>query len=135
MAERTGLSKDTLRWYEAEGLIPAVQRDASGYRSYDEAAVRMIDLVVRLRRTGMPVKDAKDFIAMTRQGTATHGRRMALLQAHRDRVRAHLDQLRNDLHAIDDKIDHYAGLIAEGRDCAAREVTDPAIRAQQRSSV
>ena len=135
VAECTGLSKDTLRWYESEGLIPSVRRDASGYRAYDEAAVRIIELVVRLRRTGMPVRDAKDFIAMTRQGAATHGRRMALLQEHRERVRAHLAELEGDLHAIDDKIDHYAGLIAEGRDCAAGEVVNPAIRAQQRSLV
>ncbi|MEV6601851.1 MerR family transcriptional regulator [Actinoplanes sp. NPDC051346] len=123
VAERTGLSKDTLRWYEAEGLIPSVRRDASGYRTYDDAAVRIIDLVVRLRRTGMPVRETKDFVAMTREGAATHGRRLALLQEHRDRVRAHLEQLEGDLHAIESKIDHYVGLIAEGRDCAASEVS------------
>ena len=49
-------------------------------------SVRVIELVVRLRRTGMPVRDTKDFVAMTRQGAATHGRRMALLQAHRERA-------------------------------------------------
>ncbi|OJF13720.1 MerR family transcriptional regulator [Couchioplanes caeruleus] len=133
VAERTGLSKDTLRWYEAEGLIPSVHRDASGHRAYDDAAVRVIELVVRLRRTGMPVRDTKDFIAMTRQGAATHGRRLALLREHRERVRAHLAQLEGDLHAIEDKIDHYVGLISEGRDCDASKVTDPAILAQQRS--
>ncbi|GGQ37904.1 MerR family transcriptional regulator [Couchioplanes azureus] len=133
VAGRTGLSKDTLRWYEAEGLIPSVHRDASGHRAYDDAAIRVIELVVRLRRTGMPVRETKDFVAMTRQGAATHGRRLALLQEHRERVRAQLAQLEGDLHAIEGKIDHYAGLIAEGRDCDASPVTDPAIRAQQRS--
>ncbi|MDI6105533.1 MerR family transcriptional regulator [Actinoplanes sp. NEAU-A12] len=134
VAERTGLSKDTLRWYESEGLIPSVRRDASGYRAYDDAVVRMIELVIRLRRTGMPVRDAKAFVAMARQGAATHGRRLALLREHRQRVLAHLAEVEGDLHAIDSKIDHYVDLISQGRDCADQVVTDLEILSQQRSS-
>ena len=134
VAERTGLSKDTLRWYESEGLIPRVRRDASGYRSYDEAAVRIIELVIRLRRTGMPVRDAKAFVALTQQGAATHGRRLALLREHHRRVLAHLAEVTGDLHAIESKIDHYSDLIAQGRDCAGEVVTDHHIMVQQRSS-
>ena len=133
VAERTGLSKDTLRWYETEGLIPRIRRDGSGYRAYDEQAVRMIELVIRLRRTGLPVRDAKDFVAMTRQGAATHGRRLALLHEHRERVIAQLAQLKGDLQAIEDKIAHYDALIEQGRDCDGRPVTEPGIRAHQRS--
>jgi DNA-binding transcriptional MerR regulator len=133
VAERTGLTKDTLRWYENEGLIPCVRRDASGYRSYDDATVRMIELVIRLRRTGMPVKEMKDFVAMVQQGAGTHGRRSSLLQAHRERVLDQLAQLHADLEALDAKITHYARLIAEGRDCGDQPVTDPDVRDQQRS--
>lgn len=133
VAERTGLSKDTLRWYESEGLIPSVRRDTNGHRSYDDAAVRMIELVIRLRRTGMPVRDVKVFVAMACQGAATHGRRLALLREHRQRVLAHLAEVRGDLHAIESKIDHYTDLISQGRDCAGRAVTDLEMPSQQRS--
>lgn len=133
VAERTGLTKDTLRWYENEGLIPRVERDGRGYRAYDEAAVRMIELVIRLRRTGMPVKDMTSFVTMVQQGAGTHGQRLALLEEHRGRVLAQLAVLQGDLEAIEAKTTHYCRLIDEGRDCADEPVTDPAVRAKQRS--
>lgn len=133
VARRTGLSRDTLRWYEREGLIPLIARDAWGHRAYDAADLRMIELVVRLRRTGMPIEQAREFVALVREGAATHGRRLAVLEAHRVRVLAQLAQVEADLAAIDDKIDHYQGLIAAGRDCGDAPVTDPVVRARQRS--
>lgn len=133
VAQRTGLTKDTLRWYENEGLIPSIARDGNGYRAYDEAAVRMIELVIRLRRTGMPVKEMASFVAMVRQGGDTHDQRLTLLEDHRRRVLAQLAQLHEDLEAIESKIAHYSRLIAEGRDCGDEPVTDPDPRTPQRS--
>lgn len=133
VAERTGLTKDTLRWYESEGLIPRVDRDASGYRAYDERAVRLIDLVVRLRRTGMPVREMKEFVTMVGQGAETHGRRMGVLADHRLRVLARQAQLEEDLSTIDGKIAHYSRLIDQGLDCGEQPVTDPTVRTRQRS--
>lgn len=133
VVDRTGLTKDTLRWYERQGLIPAVGRTASGHRAYDDATVRMIELIVRLRRTTMPVGDMKDFVTLVPLGAATHGRRLTLLEAHRARVLAQLNQLHDDLAAIDAKIAHYADLIAAGRDCAEAPITDPDTLTRQRS--
>lgn len=133
VSERTGLTKDTLRWYEAEGLIPDVPRDHQGRRAYDERAVQMIALVVRLRRTGMPVREMRDFIAMVSEGASSHGRRMTLLAEHRLRVLDQMAQLREDLGAIEAKAAHYAELISRGLDCDGAPVTDPTTITQQRS--
>jgi DNA-binding transcriptional MerR regulator len=117
VAERTGLSKDTLRWYENEGLIPSIERDGSGYRVYSDTAVRLIELILRLRRTGMPVREMKDFVNMALEGKATQARRMELLEGHRMRVLAQLAQLEGDLDAITEKITHYSHVITTGGDC------------------
>lgn len=132
VSRRTGLSKDTLRWYESEGLIPLVPRGSDGRRRYSEPTVRMIELLVRLRRTGMPVKQMRAFVAMLAEGESTHGRRMALLEEHREEVLSRIRELLTDLDAIEEKIAHYARLIQDGRDCAEEPITDPAIRAEQR---
>ncbi|WP_207390348.1 MerR family transcriptional regulator [Rhodococcus sp. ABRD24] len=131
VAEVTGLTQDTLRWYEREGLIPRVGRSSDGRRRYDEASVRIIQLIVRLRRTGMPVAEIRRFLAMYEEGAASHGRRMALLAEHRVRVSLQLAELRADLAAVDDKIDHYRRLIANGRDCDDTPITDSAILERQ----
>lgn len=132
---RTGLTQDTLRWYEREGLIPRVPRTPDGRRAYDDASVRIVQLIVRLRRTGVPVADIREFCRMLDEGAGSHGRRMALLREHRVRLLAQLAQLREDLAAVDEKIAHYEDLIDRGLDCAERPITDPRVRAQQRRFV
>lgn len=132
VSARTGLTRDTLRWYESEGLIPAVPRSTAGVREYDDATVRMIDLLVRLRRTGMPVAQMRDFVTMVAQGARTHGRRMRLLQEHREEIESRIRELADDLDAVDRKIEHYRQLIDAGLDCTEQAVTDPDERAEQR---
>ncbi|MCF8569010.1 MerR family transcriptional regulator [Gordonia sp. HY002] len=125
VSARTGLSRDTLRWYESEGLIPAVPRNSAGVRRYDDPTVRMIDLLVRLRRTGMPVAAMRDFVTMVGQGARTHGRRMRLLQDHREEIESRIRELADDLDAVDVKIRHYRELIDAGQDCAEQPIIDP----------
>ena len=82
----------------------------------------MIELIVRLRRTGMPVAEIRQFRKLVDEGAASHGRRMALLQQHRERLAAHIAQLQEDMRAVEQKIGHYAGLIEAGLDCGNQPV-------------
>lgn len=132
VSARTGLSRDTLRWYEAEGLIPAVPRTSAGVRRYDDTTIRMIDLLVRLRRTGMSVAHMRDFVTMVEQGARTHGRRMRLLEDHREEIESRIRELIDDLESVDDKIAHYRRLIDAGLDCSEQPINDPAVIEQQR---
>ena len=57
-AVRSGLTRDTLRYYEKDGLMLApVDRSATGHRRYSERDLTWIELVTRLRATGMPIRD------------------------------------------------------------------------------
>lgn len=112
VAELTGLSRDTLRWYEREGLIPHVARDLNGHRRYDDRAIRMVQLLVRLRRTGMPVAQMRRYIELVELGEGSHQERLDLLRRHRDAVRLQLAQLNDDLGVLDHKIDNYQRSLA-----------------------
>jgi DNA-binding transcriptional MerR regulator len=74
-------------------------------------------MLVRLRRTGMPTKEVREFSRMLGEGPASHGRRLALLDAHRDRILAQLASLQEDLAVLDDKAARYRELVAQGLDC------------------
>jgi DNA-binding transcriptional MerR regulator len=67
----------------------------------------LLDVVLRLRRTGMPVEDVRHFVDLVRSGDTERAGRLDLLRAHRRRVLAQLDQLQDDLAIIDWKIDAY----------------------------
>lgn len=122
VAEATGLTLDTLRWYEREGLLPRVERDSSRRRRYSPGDLRLLQSLVRLRRTGMPVREMREFTRLVTEGAATHGQRLALLAAHRERIVARMAELADDLAALDEKAGHYRHLIEQGLDCAGNPV-------------
>ncbi|NKE10813.1 MerR family transcriptional regulator, partial [Kocuria subflava] len=65
VADRTGLSVHTLRFYERKGLlIASVRRSSGGRRIYTEADVEWLDICTRLRASGMPLAKLQTFAAM-----------------------------------------------------------------------
>ena len=54
VAQQTGLSIDTLRYYEHIGLLEPVGRAPNGHCRYTPHDIAWIDLLIRLRNTGMP---------------------------------------------------------------------------------
>lgn len=114
-AAATGLTPHTLRYYERDGLLlDAVERASSGHRRYTERDLGWIHLLTRLRATGMPIREIREYAELVRQGDGTESQRMALLQAHRDAVRAQLAEVTEHLAAIEMKIDVYAGRLGSG---------------------
>jgi len=114
-AAATGLTPHTLRYYERDGLLlDAVERASSGHRRYTERDLGWIHLLTRLRATGMPIREIREYVELVRQGEGTEPQRMALLEAHRDAVRAQLAEVTEHLAAIEMKIDVYAGRLGSG---------------------
>jgi DNA-binding transcriptional MerR regulator len=107
VARRSGLSIDTLRYYDRAGLLGAVHRDGGGSRVFDRDSLGLLDVVLRLRRTGMPVKDVRHFVDLVRCGETERAGRLHLLRAHRRRVLAQLEELHDDLAVIELKIAVY----------------------------
>jgi DNA-binding transcriptional MerR regulator len=62
VGERTGLSRKALRHYESLGLVEPAVRTESGYRLYDEEALRRIELVRRAKTLGLSLSEAKEFL-------------------------------------------------------------------------
>jgi DNA-binding transcriptional MerR regulator len=106
VSQRTGLPIETLRFYDRSGLLGTLSRTSGGHRVFDEAALGLLDVVVRLRRTGMPVEEVRAFVDRVRTDSDRAGR-IGLLRAHRERVEQQLTQLRADLAVIDWKIAAY----------------------------
>ena len=107
-AEKTGLTAHTLRYYERDGLLlHAVDRAPSGPRRYTDDDLRWIEMVTRLRSTGMPIRDVRRYAALVRDGDGNESERLALLLAHREVVERELAEVTSHLRAIDHKIALY----------------------------
>lgn len=88
--------------------MPHVDRSHTGQRRYTDRDLDWLDLVSRLRLTGMPVADMVRYAELVRQGEHTFPERERLLSAHRDDVRMRIAELRSTLEVLDYKIDIYA---------------------------
>ncbi|SEP93799.1 DNA-binding transcriptional regulator, MerR family [Lentzea xinjiangensis] len=109
-AQRSGLSIDTLRYYERIGLVDPPARDSGGRRSYSDEDLGWLAFVTRLRTTGMPIRMMREFAQLRHRGDHTAGRRKQILVEHRADVRARIAELQTCLEVLDYKIDHYAAV-------------------------
>ncbi|MFE2188294.1 MerR family transcriptional regulator [Streptomyces sp. NPDC059455] len=108
VAAHTGLTAHTLRWYERIGLMPHVDRTHTGQRRFTNRDLDWLDLVGKLRLTGMPVADMVRYAELVREGEHTFAEREKLLTAHRENVRERIAELQSTLEVLDFKIDVYA---------------------------
>jgi DNA-binding transcriptional MerR regulator len=115
LAQRTGRSIDTIRWYEAQGLVPGVARDAGGRRRYTEQHVGWLLLMDRLRKTGMSIAEMRHYTALVKQGKSTLRQRQDMLRAHRERVERTIAEWSEALALLDGKIDFYGQWLHTGK--------------------
>ncbi|WP_329369740.1 MerR family transcriptional regulator [Streptomyces sp. NBC_00669] len=108
VAEFTGLSAHTLRWYERIGLMPHVDRSHTGQRRFSNRDLDWLAFVGKLRLTGMPVADMVTYAEMVRAGDHTYGERQALLESTRVDVVRRITELQDTLTVLDHKISTYA---------------------------
>ena len=106
-AHLSGLSADTLRYYERIGLVDPPARDSGGRRTYSDQDMVWLEFLTRLRITGMPIRLMVEYAALRRGGVGTSARRRQILQQHQADVRARIAELQACLKVIDYKVDNY----------------------------
>jgi DNA-binding transcriptional MerR regulator len=106
VAETTGFSLDTLRYYEKQGLLGDIERTPGGRRRYRESDVEWLGLVRCLRDTGMPIADLREYSRLAADAS-TLRERLALLEAHDEKVQADIDALRAQQDRLREKIAWY----------------------------
>ena len=111
-ARRMGVSKDTLRYYEKEGLLPPISKGANGHRRYTEDDLGWVKFLQLLRGTGMPIREMKSFVALTWAGDHTIAERVEVLTRYRIALRERMAADREHLKFLDHKIDYYSGVLA-----------------------
>jgi DNA-binding transcriptional MerR regulator len=106
VVQRTGLTPDTLRYYEREGLVGPIAR-MSGQRRYSEDDVAWIGIVTCLRDAGLGIADLRRFTTLLRD-EAGAGDRVEFLLRRRAELQERLAQITAAVAVLDDKIAYYA---------------------------
>jgi DNA-binding transcriptional MerR regulator len=108
VADKTGFSLDTLRYYERIGLLHEIDRTSGGRRRFTDYDVGWLQMVRCLRDTGMPIAEMIRFMTLARgDDDATIPERLAVLEEHDQRIEKRFAQLREHQGQIRKKIDFY----------------------------
>ena len=120
MAQKLNVAPSTLRYYDKEGLLPFVERSSGGIRMFKDEDMEWLRMLGCLKKAGMPLKEIRDFMECARQGDATIGRRLELIEKQRQSVLDQQRQLEETLLMLDYKRWYYRTAQAAGT-CAVHD--------------
>jgi DNA-binding transcriptional MerR regulator len=109
------IPESTLRYYEKKGLLPLIDRDDAGRRLFSERQMALLQAVICLKNTHMPISSIRQYMEWVVEGEATIERRLEMMKKHKQRVLDEITLLTDYLPGIDAKIDRYIKHIEEER--------------------
>lgn len=107
VSERLGISKETLRYWENNGLIPTVPRNKSGYRDYTENEIKWALFIKAMRKAGMSIESLIEFVHLYREKTDTRADQKALIQRRYDELVDQRQELDKTISYLKYKLDHF----------------------------
>jgi DNA-binding transcriptional MerR regulator len=114
VSAQTGLAAHTLRFYEQEGLIAPVRRDAAGRRVFTEEEVAWLRVCTKLRSSGMPLPEIRRYAQLARAGAGNEAERFEILRRHEAKVAQQVADLQEALDVIHAKVETYARHLTAG---------------------
>ena len=113
VSDLTGVSADTIRYYERIGLIPPVTRNQSGIRDFTEREIGLLEFVRCFRKAGVSVEALIDYVTLLEEGEGTEEARLAILKEQAEKLDARLEELRAARERLAYKIDNYQEVISQ----------------------
>ncbi|MDR2439758.1 MAG: MerR family transcriptional regulator [Planctomycetaceae bacterium] len=107
VAQKHGLSPDTLRYYERVGLIPNINRNENGIRNYSEEDDNWVGFIKCMRNAGVQVDALVEFVTLFKQGESTRPARKQILIEQRNQLVKRLAEMKSTLKRLNNKIENY----------------------------
>ena len=129
VCEVTGLSADTIRYYERIGLVPKIARKSSGVRDFAENDIGILEFVSCFRSAGMSIECLIEYMGLVQAGDSTVEARIDLLKEEQEELRSRLVEIQEALDRLDYKIENYQTIL-RGKES---ELFDEGRRASKKS--
>src|SRR5438093_4768720 len=109
LAEASGLTRDALRYYERQGLLPQSRRTAGGFREYDCGAVDRLRFIKQAQAHGLTLREIRDLVSHQSDAGRTRcrhvrnllARKLTQMEARRQELDAFCDTLQDYLRMCD----------------------------------
>jgi len=121
VSEMFNLPISTLRYYDKEGLFPGMERK-SGIRKFSEKELEALRVIECLKKSGLEIKEIKQFMAWCMEGTPTYSNRKELFEARKKIVEAELIRMQRTLDMLKFKCWYYDTAIQDGNEDRLNEM-------------
>ena len=115
VAEKYGISQDTLRYYERVKVIPEVTRTNSGIRNYQEEDLAWVELAVCMRNAGLPIECLIEYQRLSQEGDSTIPARLELLKNQMEVLRQQKIKIEETIDRLTYKISRYEEAMKTGK--------------------
>ena len=123
MARRMGVPASTIRYYDKEGLLPFVGRSSGGIRVFTEKDFEWLRIIECLKKTGMSLKDIREYIELAMQGDETIDQRLELFRNQREVLRKQMAELQETMETLEYKCWFYETAQEAGTVAAPQSMT------------
>ena len=113
VSEMFNIPISTLRYYDKEGLFPDMERQ-SGIRKFSEQEIEALRVIDCLKASGLEIKEIKQFMEWTKEGSKTFTQRKQLFETRKAAVEEEISQLQRTLDMLKYKCWYYDRAIADG---------------------
>ena len=110
-----GLPVSTLRYYDKEGLFPDMER-SNGIRRFGQRELEALRVIECLKKSGMEIKDIRQFMEWCAQGSSTYPLRRAMFIRQRESVEAEIARMNRVLDMLNFKCWYYEQAIKDGNE-------------------
>lgn len=107
MAKRLNVAPSTLRYYDKEGMLPFIERSSGGIRMFQEKDMSWLQIIECLKKTGMPIKDIKEFVDLCIEGDDTIDRRLEIISKQKKAVEHQIEETQKMLDMLNYKCWYY----------------------------
>ena len=121
ISEMFNLPISTIRYYDKEGLFPQIERQ-SGIRKFSDAEVEALRVIECLKASGLEIREIKQFMEWTTEGSATYARRKQLFETRKAAVEEEISQLQKTLAMLKYKCWYYETAIHDGNEDRINEM-------------
>lgn len=115
ISNKFNLSISTIRYYDKEGLFPNVKRK-NGIRQFDDNDVESILIIECLKKSGMQIKEIKQFLDWCNIGDSTLNKRLNMFNTQKNKILFQIEELKKALNLIEYKCWYYQEAVKRGTD-------------------
>jgi DNA-binding transcriptional MerR regulator len=124
VANMESIPISTLRYYDKEGLFPAMERSGGGIRVFSDNEISALRVIECLKNSGMSIKSIKDFMDWCLEGDASLEKRQTMFHERLSEAERQMVDLQKTINTLKFKCWYYDTAIEAGTEAKMKELSD-----------